>query len=153
VAKTFREKFDQIEAAMVRWRRDNPLVTVSDETTSLLQHLSGLVWPKGVGDDVPLVVQQNLDAVRALVTRLRAVQGEAKGYADHVVSQMVPVTGFVLQWMREVYERVVDWDEWSGNLKVYVLTPESKHMARKIKEWLAEYTRYQKAYDQLMGAL
>jgi hypothetical protein len=133
-AKTFRRKWTQLEAAYQRYLKNNPDVQITDEAHSVVKHyLFGLNWPKGSATKLLPAVQVMLDRYRDFRAKLRAyketrpewikvgkntVQNAPKHHAlAHFLSKALSsVDFFVGRWFADLYQRVVNWPKWHGNL-------------------------------------
>ena len=122
-AKSFRLKFDQLVSAFARHERDNPTVTVSEDSLKVFDRVAHLRWPKGAGTDLQVAIQLVLDAYTDLTKRLSktaASAGESSRLgrlARHVIDATPQYATFAEQWVRELHKQATHFgDKWKGGV-------------------------------------
>lgn len=152
-AKSFRTKFDRLEAAMLRHQRDQPGIEVSEVAESIAKRQSRKNgWPKGSKDQLPHVVQMSLNNAEDFLKRLGGVkERRLREFAVKVKSKFAGgVESFVDRWMDKVHSQVANWDDWSGNLKPWAFSPTHKMFVSMGRGWSQEYSNGTKLWSLLM---
>ena len=101
-AKSFKEKFEALEAAM---ERSNPTLEISTDVVDIQRRLGDLSWPTMTKDNELQLIQ----ATRNNYLRWwRMVRDEVQtnGFAKYLLSQMHPVDFFVELHVRDVHRAV-----------------------------------------------
>jgi hypothetical protein len=147
-AKTFREKFPAIEAAMERAAvREPAALVVGARATGVLRRLEGLSWPKGSGPQVPQAVQLSLDrftawqAARDRVTEDQRAAACIRAYKfGEYLQGTTPAPGaYVEAWFRRVHGMVQNWAGWSGRLSGMAWHMGHDEFQRVGRGWAEDY--------------
>lgn len=140
--KSFWEKFDQIERAMIRAVGEE--VAVSDEARKITERLQNLYWPKINEDELAQAVQLSLDNYTSFLTH------DTKLFPPAIRNKLSAPATFTEQWFRDVNNQIRDWDDWSGNIKKQAFYPEHKRFRARGRSWANEYCGDPNRWDQLM---
>lgn len=160
-AKSFRDKFDRIEAAMKKDQASHPEVVITPEAQTIADRLCMKAWPKGSEGDVPMVVQVSLNNLREFQTKL---QNWTKAHWRHanplvnfskayVLPEIADVGHFVEDWMKWVHGRIKGWDAWEGPLIRHVFHPDQKRFDALGAGWADAYAGNAKLWTQLREML
>ena len=158
-ARSFRAKFANIEAAMRRAgsrsgagavppKAGGQPLEISDDAREVVEQLSTDHWPKNSKSQLPEIVELCLRAARPLVKNFyNAAYEPRNGVPQDRHGDLLHTTVFytyqnnlacpkylVRRWLDAVRRRVQGWQEWSGNLRTYLLSVDNKHF----NEWFSE---------------
>lgn len=155
-AKSFRSKFERLEAAMNRDQRDNPDVKISETAESIAKRQcrkNG--WPKGSKDKIPAVAQISLDNLNRLVKRLAKIakgdKPRVSAFAKKIMSNFAGGhEGFVDRWLDKVHAQVANWSDWSGDLMPWAFSPKHKLFVSMGRGWSQDYSSGTKLWSILM---
>lgn len=142
-AKSFVLKFSRIEDA-IRRDKDSIDLDVSPLAEQMTKHLRMKTWPKNSERQLAHTIQLSLDTHKKVKTLLREAQDmdlppKCKTLAAHIIKKMGYGANFVEQWMMEVWDDIVDWKGWNGELLTMALNPSSKRFDRMGCGWTADY--------------
>lgn len=149
-AKEFRLKFIKIDAAMERDVGDTTLEDIepSDDAKQLHKQLRMKRWPKGSEKDLLGAIDSSLrnytDFRQRLVKLgkvLVASSREARTVQHLLKSKLDAPNFFINQWFSSVFDSVVNWKEWSGELKTFIWRHDSKRFVKIVRGWCAEYNK------------
>ncbi len=132
-AITFRKKFIQLEAAMLRDIGDQ--IQISPKTKELALTLqSRRQWPMVIE---PLIERQVqfYESWCAFLKTERLERNER--VYDYMISRLKPTYPYVEQWMLEAWSAINSFESWSGNFDSFMLGPNSKKF-RKDMAFLAQ---------------
>lgn len=127
-AKTFREKFAQIENARKRRLQQGIFapgtLEITKETEVLVVYLKGLSWPKNSQIQLPTVVQLSFNSIRpfrnglsSLSEKFLNVDKWLSVFSD-VLSRSLPTSYEMIQlFYEQENHRVQKWSAWNGQLK------------------------------------
>lgn len=159
-ASGFRKKYFAIRRAMLR--TVNIPTKVSEEAVLIVDSLLALTWPKGTKNELPITVQMSLKAYSDFIeSRSKAgdsiARGEHKvrggslrqfvGFHAHMEYVLTSPKSFVLQWMRQLNDRLESWEEWSGNLRSMAFNVKSKQFQRMGRIWAQDYCQDPARWD------
>lgn len=157
-AKSFRSKFERLEAAMNRDLRDNPNIEIGEQAENIAKRQcrkNG--WPKGSKDKIPAVAQMSLDNAGKLLKRLSKI---AKGdnrvsvFAKKVMSNFAGGhEAFVDRWLDKVHAQVANWSDWSGDLMPWAFSPKHKLFVSMGRGWSQDYSGGTKLWSLLSEEL
>lgn len=106
-AKSFSDKFVQIEAAMNRANEKLPQkVTLDKYEKDVVKRLKTFHWPKGSADYLPAVVKQSVAAYKNFRRSIKLVTGKKyyKDLLEFVLSNMfMDPHEFVYQWFEAIF--------------------------------------------------
>lgn len=126
-AKTFRAKYNQLEAAKARKEKSADSVAVVEPLAkAITERLLRRHWPKTTKEQLSKVVQLSINNQRVLTTTLRRAQWCLEDspeprmrpllkLVEHVIPKLCS-SAFIEQWMLGVNENIVNWTAWNGNL-------------------------------------
>lgn len=155
-AKTFRTKFENLEAGLKRHQRDRPEIAVGERAENIAKRQcrkNG--WPKGSRDKVPAVAQISLDNLDKFLKRIGKI---AKGdkprtavFAKKIMSNFAGGReGFVDRWLDKVHSQIANWSDWSGDLLPWAFRPQHKLFASMGRGWSQDYSGGTKLWSILM---
>ena len=156
-AKTFRAKFDRLEAAAARAERRSPSVAVSPEATKVVDRLKTLGWPRGE-DQLPAAVQLTMTrytafhaALRALAARLEKKGGRLYRVAAHLVTALPDYRSFAEKWFRDVHARVTyEKSKWTGSFEFHTFHPGHERFAAVGQKAVGDYCHEPLLWDQIV---
>jgi hypothetical protein len=145
-AQSFRQKWPAIEAAYLRALPPPKAAELSPELQGLLIRLRRKHWPLGSGSQLPTIV--GTSAERYTMTRRTLRQYHASlviNDADYmlsryVCSKMSTTASFLDLWFDRVHQRVVHWEDWSGDLEYFVFDIHHPMFQQLGAGWAAAYT-------------
>lgn len=158
-AASFRKKFLALEAARKRHAKDNPDLTISPLAKKIVGQIEHLKWPKGSLAKLEWAVQMSLNNFGAIYTGLEKFKdatesNRLKGVAKNALDYLsVPTVGFMQRWWREVFGNVSDWNEWSGDLKPFVLSLSSKRFTQMAREWTERWGKTAEDWDRVAESI
>lgn len=159
-ARTFRDKFAQLEAAAERCRckaspckPEAPPPELDKAGQRVLAELLELHWPKGSAAQVPHVVAASLAAYRDFLRRLKEAElprklSDFRGYLLDTLSD--PAT-FVSGYLERECARYARWEDWSGT--VQPLSPTARRFVQLGYEFSQEWCGGPERWDELMRAV
>lgn len=159
-AQGFRRHFHEwLADAIKRWEKHQPVENITPEAEKMATRLArDCKWPKGSRDQLPGVVQQCFNNITKLFKQLKEVEAKTK---DGRIKRFIPVLRsklfgqefFTSAWMSRVYNKIKDWEDWSGDLKSYVFTPTHKMFQSIGKEAAQSYSGSTIPFELLMEVL
>lgn len=119
-AKTFRQKFLQIESCMAIDLVKNPEVVISLEAEKLFHELKRLPWGNGIVDRLPAAIQLTFDehakAIKALQSSLTSLDSNVQQVALRIKGWLGDSASFVRRWFSDKSKRLSSWQQWNGDL-------------------------------------
>lgn len=131
-AKTFREKFYNIEDAMNRSGGNITKVKISDTATKITAQLQDRPWPKITTQQLSEAIQISLDRLKVFVNKQKSWQEKNPKHKyfnfSEVVLQEMDNSVFIKRWFKGVNDRIKNWNDWSGELKGFLFSEDSKQL-------------------------
>lgn len=158
-ARTFRDKYPTIRRRFLKEQKEGVgLVSPKDLTPQemrvyeVLQHFC---WPKGSKDQVPGVLRQSIANYKAFLAKAEATTLPANLREFHRWMQAAhfgQVGSTMERYFYHLFERLVGWESWGGDLTPYIWAPDIKHVLTYGKQCATDfandpglYTRYLEA--------
>lgn len=121
-AKSFRQKFPQLEQAIIRSQGNTAVI--SDEAKTLARKLAQKGWPKGSSEQLPQAIQTTMDGYSEFSRRFKLVYHKYKDdlprwFIHYAASKRTTPTEFAEKWFADIHRQVRSWKDWSGKLKVF----------------------------------
>lgn len=140
--KQFREHFNWLEDIMRQGTRE-----VSAMASAIAEKLSDYTWPKGSIKDLPTAIQlciDNYKPFRDWISR----EAQSANHDTIRMQRLVEYLEDVLpgprkmseSWMREVWDRINNWDKWNGNLRSEALSTESQRFENYLRGIVDEHS-------------
>ena len=91
-------------------------------------------WPMGSDLLLPNVVQRSYDNARIFTTSLRTVKlpDEHESFRRHALTQLGSAAYRIGKWMDDVWHRVHNWKNWSGDLTYFIWHHTQPDVARSL---------------------
>ena len=146
-AKSFREKFGKLEAAMQKAQEANSPEEIEEphpETQYILEEVEGLYWPKGSAQQLPAAIDRSAKNMSRFYSVLKAVDPEdlspdAKFLRERILAEMHGVDFDLPNWFRTVQKKA-SWDDWTGNLKNEIWRADHPNFFKQADAWIREWT-------------
>ncbi len=149
----------RIEDDMKKSKGGLPTEVSEDAANLYRRHFSDLNWPKGCGDSIVRFAQAVMTYFRTLeegAKRIRdrddqvgrfalaALRGGTIGHRDQTI-----------RWIERVWHEVHRWDEWSGDLEVFLPGHPKfdKWLRNEGRQAADEYCGNHRAWDKLMDEI
>lgn len=159
-AKSFRTKFEKLEAGLKRHRRDRPDIVPSEVAERIAKtHIKSNGWPKGSREQLPAIVEISLQHCDDFLKRLRRIEDKSKNERVRSFAKKIRSNfsggkeAFVTRWLDKIYTRLSGWSEWSGDLKPWVFTPRHKLFDSMARGWSQDYSGTPKLWNLLTEEL
>jgi hypothetical protein len=159
-AKTFREKFYNIEDAMNRQNSGiskEKEVEISPDADKLAKELKNFyVWPLNSASQLPQVIQLSINNYKTFLCKHNKflkndVPEKQQSFGNMLKEVLVHPNLFVRIWMLKVNKSVKNWKNWNGDLMFYVFTPKHKLFQQQMGyNWAKEYTCDATRWDKYM---
>jgi hypothetical protein len=141
-AKSFRNKFPNIEQAMIRDIGEE--VQISEDANQITRRLLNLYWPKITPDELKRAVQLSLDNYESFLSH------DTKHFPIPIRNKLSSPVVFVEQWFRDLHPSIVDWQEWNGNIIKQAFHHEHKRFRARGRSWANEYCGDPSRWDRLI---
>jgi hypothetical protein len=152
-AKSFRDKFIQIEAVMDRYEPKIKNVPIGPETIEILGRFGSLKWPaKETKKQEQLFVQLSFNAYKELHRKIyllgETLENKKQKHNPDIDSQLLhylywhvltPPDAFCHHWLINVHKIAWSWDKWDGHLLRFVFHPEQKAFVKWIQRRISDY--------------
>lgn len=160
-AKSFRQKFANIEAAMKRHAGNGTVPSeVSQEAKDVAKRLRRLGWVNGTDKQLEATVQSTMNGFRDFKAKVKE-KVKAAGYttsyrhlADFLnyVFQKIRFTpeDFAEQWLARIHRQYGHWDDWRGDLLSQAFRPDNKTFTKWGHSWAADFGCKASLWDDLM---
>jgi len=155
-AQDFREKFLRIENIMNRSQSETPEeIKISSAAKEIAKRLSHLSW-EGSDDQLLGTIQISLNNYNEFYKWFLEISKTGDRHHIRLCEHLHgcyflahPKT-FVKDWMEKINKRIIDWDEWSGNLIKMAFNRKSKLFQRLGRKEVEGYSGYSSGWDRLM---
>ena len=159
-AKSFREKFLQIESVKKHKQDQTTEIKISKQARLIAHKLQTYHhWPKGFTTKLPEAAQISLDNWDYFKSRLNQIcqtNKKCKSFSRYLFEEIL-ISGnscsFVQNWLEEAFNRVCDWDEWSGSVLSVVFSVKSKQFRKEFMRWVGMWCGDSKFGYVLLEAL
>lgn len=141
-ARQFRDKFEQLQAAVERHEEDCPTAAVSAEAELIQAELGGLSWPGDEKKDELVLIQRSLDGHRAWMNSVRRTKTRnprMAGLCDWLLAVHGDPGGFVRRWVESVHRIAWSNERWAGKLGRHAAGVKHPRYRKMISFWISEY--------------
>lgn len=166
-AKSFREKFLQIEKAMER----DPEYEgeISDQARALADQIAQAYdWPKGSARQLARCIDRDIEFYKEFLEDLKDTINhltytdlpkggvklrKVRRFAQWLRRDLPPVRMFVLDWYKQTNQRVIGWDNWSGELQPLSIHKDIKRFNKMGRQAATTWGGDPKRWDKLMEVM
>lgn len=136
-AITFRKKFAQLEAAMLRDIGDQ--IEISPKTKALALELqTRRQWPM----EIEPLIERQVQFYESWCAFLKAERLERNERVyDYIISRLKPPHPYVKQWMLEAWAAISSFESWSGNFDSFMMGPHNKKFRKDMSVLVQGYGR------------
>jgi len=160
----FREKFIRIEDAMKRDIPEKTITEVSPEAKKVINRISYLSWPKGSSKDLPIIVEQSLNAykpfhnqyrlfLRQIKTKEKIVSEPIKRFSKYLMVELCEPIPFIEGWMKRISNNITGWEEWNGSLFSMSFNPQSKMFNQLGYKWACDFCGNPTRWNEFLKAM
>lgn len=132
---------DKMKAAQ---KQAPPPVELPPQVEEVLRDLHELQWPAGSETQLPAVVLASYNTLVAFRSSLVAASKTSRGIQIQQELKMVygligePIH-YLSTWFKTFWQRIREWDGWSGNLAQAEWTPDSQQFSRAVNSIFSSY--------------
>jgi hypothetical protein len=154
----FKQKFRQIEEAMNRSKNGvfiangtepSKSLTITKDAKRIIRKFQGYFWPKNFQEKLPEAIQRSLNNWKAIQDSLRKyakTHSRDRALIDHIL-ECHGMNLLIYNWFESAFQRVSEWDEWSGNVNSILFHSKSKLFRQMFIDWVVGYTlNHKRAY-------
>lgn len=153
-AAAFRRHFDWLEE---RVKKTMPsILEVSDAAIAVHRRLQRFNWPKVTKEQLLQAIEASLRGRSEVIALTDTVYRHAgigitavHTLCDRIRRELSPSQFCIENWMAGVFHRVKNWHDWSGNLRPFVLTIDSKDFQKQGRQW-AKLVHNERLWDTFM---
>jgi hypothetical protein len=154
-AKAFRAKYVPIRDARDReLKKGQAEVVVTPHAQKVADNLKHLHWPKGSLATLPEVAQKCIDNMVAF-KELQAKDDLQHGFAGFRdwLKPSTSAADRTQEWLRQRFDRVANWDGWSGNTKLLVWSLDNEDVRKWGRSQAATYCGDAGFWDKYLAKL
>lgn len=134
--KSFEREFKRIEKHAKRNTVEKIVLCKSEK--QLLRHVRNCIWPKDFEKHLPRVVHVSYQNAKALGKKLYEIK--PVGLQHYIFdNHFFGPNCFTQHWIDAEFERVIEWDNWSGDPNSIIFSVNALRFQRMFGDWLSGY--------------